>query len=204
MTMQIDHVFYLIVLIVSIVIHEVAHGWAALYYGDTTARDMGRLSLNPIKHIDPIGSILVPVMLLLTGSPYMVGWARPVPYNPNNLNDKKNGTRVVALAGIVANLIIAGVFVIILRIGLTHGMSVPILQFFALIILVNLVLAFFNLLPIPPLDGSKILASFSGPKLREFIETRSMNNAIIFLILAIAIWHFVSPYVFYLYAFLIS
>ncbi len=202
MDTQVDKIFYLIILIISIVIHEIAHGYAALYYGDTTARDMGRLTLNPLKHIDPIGSVIVPLLLFVTGSPYMVGWAKPVPYNPNNLTNEKRGSLFVAIAGILANLSIVIIFTLIIKL---FGQFFPLymLQIMALIVLVNLVLALFNLLPVPPLDGSKILASFGSRRLKEMVEIPSFPRMILFLIVAILLWNIFSPYVWQLYNWLV-
>lgn len=203
MDTQVDKIFYLIVLIFSIVIHELAHGYAALYYGDTTAKDAGRLTLNPIKHIDLVGSIVVPVFLFMIGSPYMVGWAKPVPYNPNNLRNEKLGTRAVAFAGIAANLTIVLIFTLLIRYGGSF-MSTQMIQMSALIVLVNLVLALFNILPIPPLDGSKILASFGNARMRAMVEYPRGITMIGFFIVAIFLWHFLSPYVWQVFNFLIQ
>ncbi len=202
MNTQVDQIFYLIVLILSIVIHEVAHGYAALYYGDTTARDAGRLTLNPIKHIDLFGSILLPLFLFMTGSPYMVGWAKPVPYNPMYLNDEKKGTRAVAFAGILANLCVVAVFTIFVKFFGTK-ISPQMLQLSYLIILINLILAAFNLLPVPPLDGSKILASFGNRRFRDLVEYPRGVVMILFFIVAIFVWHFLAPYVFKIFELLV-
>src|ERR1035437_135579 len=110
-------IFYIAILIMSIVIHEVSHGFMAEYFGDNTARNAGRLTLNPIKHLDLFGSILLPAVLVLSHSPFLFGWAKPVPYNPNNLRDRKWGTIWVAAAGILANFLIAIVFGIIIRLA---------------------------------------------------------------------------------------
>lgn len=202
MNTQVDQIFYLVVLILSIVIHEVAHGYAALYYGDTTAKDNGRLTLNPIKHLDLFGSIILPLFLFMTGSPYMVGWAKPVPYNPMRLTDEKRGTRFVAVAGILANLSIVAIFTIIVRL---FGQTLPMqmVQISLLIILVNLVLAMFNLLPVPPLDGSKILASFGGARFREIVEYPRGILMLVFFVIAIFLWQYLSPFVFYIYSLLV-
>ncbi len=202
MDTQVDKIFYLIVLIFSIVIHELAHGYAALYYGDTTARDEGRLTLNPLKHIDLFGSIILPLLLFMTGSPYMVGWAKPVPYNPRNLRDERKGTLLVAVAGIIANLSIVAIFTLLIRFG-GSLLSPQMLQMSALIILVNLVLALFNLLPVPPLDGSKIIASFGSARLREMVEYPRGISMLGFFLVAIFLWHYFSPYVWIMYDFLI-
>jgi len=203
MNTQVDQIFYLIVLIFSIVIHEVAHGYAALYYGDTTARDAGRLTLNPIKHIDLFGSIILPLILFMTGSPYMVGWAKPVPYNPMRLNNAKKGTRFVAFAGIFANLCLVAIFTIFVRL-FANNLPEKTIQIFLLIIIVNLVLAMFNLLPVPPLDGSKILASFGNSRLREMVEYPSGMTMIFFFIIAIFLWQYLAPFVFKIYTILVS
>lgn len=202
MNTQVDQLFYLVVLIFSIVIHEVAHGYAALRYGDTTARDAGRLTLNPLPHIDLFGSILLPLFLFMTGSPYMVGWAKPVPYNPMHLRDEKRGTRAVAFAGILANLAIAVTFSIIVRFA-GSLMSEAMLGFFSLVILVNLVLALFNLLPVPPLDGSKILASFGSVRFRELVEYPRGILMLVFFVIAIILWRYISPLVFTVYNLLV-
>src|SRR3989338_7856671 len=110
----IDIIFYIVILLFSIVIHEVSHGFMAEYFGDDTARNMGRLTLNPLKHIDPFGSVFLPVILVITHAPFLFGWAKPVPYNPNNLSNLKWGTFWVAAAGILANLFIAIIFGIVI------------------------------------------------------------------------------------------
>ncbi|MBI4087014.1 site-2 protease family protein [Candidatus Kaiserbacteria bacterium] len=150
-------------LILSIIAHEVAHGYVANWLGDPTARFAGRLTLNPIPHIDLIGSIVVPGLLYLSGAGVMFGWAKPVPYNPYNLRDRKWGEALVAAAGPGTNLFIAVVFGLILRFGMSGVDSVFGLDAYAVIASVvysNIVLAFFNLIPIPPLDGSKVLTAF--------------------------------------------
>jgi Zn-dependent protease len=148
--------FFLIVLILSIILHEVAHGYAAEYLGDPTARLEGRLTLNPISHIDPMGSVIIPAFLVLTQSPMLFGWAKPVPYNPYNLRGGKWAEAFVAFAGPGVNILLALGFGLIIRF---FGNSLPeiTLVLASIIAYTNIVLAMFNLLPIPPLDGSKIL-----------------------------------------------
>lgn len=155
--MEISFIFQLAILIVSVVAHEVAHGAMAYYFGDPTAKNLGRLTLNPLKHIDLFGSIIVPGILALTGSGFIVGWAKPVPYNPYNLSNRKVGEFFVSIAGVVVNLIIAIIFGLLLRFSFDLGLSVAVQEIMTYIVLINLVLTVFNLVPIPPLDGSKIL-----------------------------------------------
>ena len=154
--------FQLAILLFSIVIHEVSHGAMAYRLGDPTAKHMGRLTLNPIKHLDLWGSFLVPILLLVVRSPVLFGWAKPVPYNPYNLSNKKWGPAMVAAAGPGANIAIAIVFGLAIRFSsYTSIIETPafagLVQIFSLIVILNILLAVFNLVPIPPLDGSKLL-----------------------------------------------
>jgi len=150
-------IFSIIILIFSVVIHEVAHGYMALRFGDSTAKNMGRLTLNPIKHIDIFGSIIVPMLLILLPGNLILGWAKPVPYNPYNLKNRKWGEFWVAFAGPLSNIIIGTIFILIIRLAPILGLSSIFITLAFTIVLINFVLAFFNLIPIPPLDGSKIL-----------------------------------------------
>jgi len=154
----IDAIFYIAILIMSVVIHEVSHGFMAEYFGDKTARMAGRLTLNPLKHLDPFGSVILPAFLYMTTG-FAFGWARPVPYNPDNLNNKKWGTFFVAAAGVLANFLIAIIFGIILRFAPSFNAPEGVYFIVSTIVIVNLALGIFNLVPIPPLDGSKILFS---------------------------------------------
>ena len=193
-----DAIFYIAILIMSVVIHEVSHGFMAEYFGDNTARNADRLTLNPIKHLDLFGSILLPAVLVLSHSPFLFGWAKPVPYNPNNLSNKKWGTIAVAAAGVLANFVIAIVFGIIIR--LTFGMALP-PGFYVItsaIVVVNLALAIFNLVPIPPLDGSKILFSFLPESAFSFILAYEQYSLILLLVFIV----FFSDYLYPILAFL--
>ena len=155
-------IFSLIILIFSVVIHEVCHGYAALFLGDHTAERQGRLTINPLKHIDLFGSILFPVLSLLLGG-FVFGWAKPVPFNPYNLRNKKWGEAIVAAAGPASNLSIAIVFGLILRFS-TSLQNSSVGALVSLIVILNLMLGIFNLISIPPLDGSRLLLTFLPAK----------------------------------------
>lgn len=160
--MQTDLIFGLIILIVSVILHEVAHGYMANYLGDPTARLQGRLTLNPLSHIDVTGSIILPLLLIISHSPFLIGYAKPVPYNPYNLKGKWAET-LVAAAGPGTNLLLAVIFAALIR-GASVAMTVPMLAAFETIVYINLLLALFNLIPIPPLDGSKVLSGLLGTR----------------------------------------
>ena len=154
----IPFLFYLAILIISVVVHEVSHGAVAYMLGDPTAKLAGRLTLNPIPHIDPFGSLLLPFLLIVAGLPPF-GWAKPVPYNPYNLKNQKWGSALVGAAGPLANLAIAVSFGTLLRflpLG-DNPALVPAATIITMIVYLNITLGIFNLLPIPPLDGSKVL-----------------------------------------------
>jgi Zn-dependent protease len=168
-----DLILYLPVLLFSVVLHEYAHGWQALREGDDTAYMLGRLTLNPVPHIDLFGSILLPLMLALLNSPFMIGWAKPVPVNPRKYRNYKAGDIRVSLAGIVTNLGLALIATILLIATMNLSRVAPALtpslevvaRMMQYGLLVNLVLAFFNLIPIPPLDGSHVLYHLLPPRL---------------------------------------
>ncbi len=149
----------------AVTLHEYAHGWAAMKLGDRTAQMMGRVTLNPIKHIDPIGTILVPLMLIISGSPYLFGAAKPVPVTWRNLNNPKTDMIWVALAGPAANLVMAFMWAVVAKIGLMMGGSLEVLFYMGVAgIQINGILMLLNLLPLPPLDGGRILVGLlPGP-----------------------------------------
>ena len=180
----------IIALVFSVVIHEMAHGYAANWLGDPTARLQGRLSANPLVHIDPLMSVILPGLLVLTGSPILFGAAKPVPYNPYNFTNQKWGEAIVAAAGPAANVFIALVFAVLIRLSDVLALSDTFIQLAISIIFLNIFLAFFNLVPIPPLDGSKILPKFLpfglAMKYSQFRHFMEQNIALSFGIVIIA------------------
>lgn len=187
MPSELFFLFSIAILIFSIVIHEVSHGVMAYWLGDSTAKYAGRLTLNPISHIDPLGSILVPLISYLGGG-FIFGWAKPVPYNPYNLKDQKYGPALVGIAGPGSNLILALVFGILIRILSASDLSSSAFQIFlgllGFVVYINILLAIFNLVPIPPLDGSKILYAVlpdSARKLKAFLDQWGLFLLLIFI-----------------------
>ncbi len=173
---EIHFIFFIAVLIFSVVIHEVSHGFMANILGDHTAKRMGRLTLNPIKHLDPVGSVLVPILTYFASNGALpFGWAKPVPYNPYNLRDQRWGEAKVAAAGPLSNILLAVFFGIIIRLAASGTIilgSAP-MEILFTIVTVNLSLAVVNLLPIFPLDGSRVFFAFFPYHMRyveEFME----------------------------------
>lgn len=198
---EIIQVFAFLVLIFSIIIHEYAHGWVADQLGDPTARYMGRLTLNPIAHIDLMGSIIVPLLLYISQAGFIVGWAKPVPYNPYNLRDQKKGPALVALAGPGVNFLIAIIFGIIIRILVAQDpiAYANIITFFSIIVLYNILLAVFNLVPLPPLDGSKILEYILPPSFHGIMETLEKNYMLFLVIFILFGFGLIIPIINFLY-----
>ncbi len=163
-----EFLVFLPVLLISVVFHEVAHALVAKWEGDDTAHRLGRVTLNPIPHLDPMGSLFVPLLLYFLPGEFLFGWAKPVPVNPRNYRDPKWGDIRVSLAGIVANLGLAVVLTLLTAVlfrvspslGGVGGVLSVLIQAFYVGIYLNLILAFFNLIPIPPLDGSHVLFHF--------------------------------------------
>ena len=155
-----NEIITLLILIFSIVLHEVAHGYAANWLGDPTARLAGRLTANPIKHIDPLGSVIIPAFLFFSGAQFLFGWAKPVPYNPYNLRNQKWGESFVAAAGPLTNLFLAVIFAILIRSSSALNLDASMVEMFGYIVFINVLLAVFNAIPFPPLDGSKIIVPF--------------------------------------------
>lgn len=178
----------------SIVVHEVAHGLAALSQGDQTAKYQGRLTLNPLKHIDPFGSVILPLLFVMTGSNIVFGWAKPVPYNPYNLRNGRWSELWVAFAGPLSNICIALLAGLTIRL-LGAGLPEATIEILSIATLINLVLAIFNLVPLPPLDGSKILFSLlpeQTQKLRDVFERYGIFLTIIFIFF---VWQFFTPFI---------
>ena len=175
--------------LLAIVLHEVAHGWVADRLGDNTARFMGRLTLNPLKHIDPIGTILIPIALIVVGSPFLFGYAKPVPVNFNKLNHPKRDMIWVALAGPVTNIILALISTAILAATMTWLTAVPwFAEPLALMcqasIIINIVLCIFNLIPLPPLDGGRVaIGLLPGPLAYRLSRIEPFGFLIIVLLL---------------------
>ena len=168
-------------LVPAIVIHEVSHGWAAYALGDTTAKDKGRLSLNPVRHIDPWGTILLPLLMVAVLG-FGFGYAKPVPINPYRFKDYRRGMFLTAIAGPASNLVLAALSGVLFQVVGGAGLIGQLLYFFALM---NLVLMFFNLIPLPPLDGSRVLPLFLSDRALESYHSIERYG---FLIIIAALW----------------
>lgn len=185
-------IFLYIIIVISAVVHEYSHGFTAYYLGDPTAKNEGRLTLNPLVHMDLFGTVILPLFLLLTGGIF-IGYAKPVPYNPNNLRDKKYGSLKVAIAGPLSNLFIALALGLFLRFFsgsiLASGIVPPIfLSLIALVVIINIALVLFNMIPFPPLDGSKVFFDLF-PRYWQ----RVMDMGFMGLILALLVAFFLLP-----------
>lgn len=198
--MQIDFVFWWVaILIMSVVIHEVSHGYAASILGDETARYQGRLTLNPLKHLDLFGSIILPLILVLTKAGFIFGWAKPVPYNPYNLRPGRWSEATVAVAGPASNLLIALVFGLVLRSNIFAFLGPAFVEITSAIVFINILLAIFNLVPIPPLDGSKILFALFPDRLVHFRESFERYGIFFVLIFIFFLWRLIFPIIIWLF-----
>ncbi len=196
--MQPDIVFYLVILILSIIVHEVAHGYAANALGDPTARLAGRLTLNPIPHIDLFGSVILPILCVISPGHFLFGWAKPVPYNPYNLKSQRWGEFIVAGAGVATNLFFAVIFGLATRYLSASGLDTA-AGATAIITLVNLFLGLFNLIPIPPLDGFTVLRGLLPYRFAtafHSFQTRLAQGGIITLVLFLLVFSylFLEPF----------
>lgn len=196
--MQIDIIFSIAVLALSVILHEVAHGYTANWLGDPTARLAGRLTLNPLSHIDLVGSILLPAILVISHSPMLIGYAKPVPYNPYNLRGRY-AEGWVAFAGPATNILLALIFGLAIRL-FGAELDPTLLTAFGTIAYVNMLLALFNLIPIPPLDGSKVLSSLFmaiSPGLARGYDAFRLNferlGVLSGTLLILVIFYFLSP-----------
>jgi Zn-dependent protease len=172
----------------AITVHEVAHGWAALKLGDKTAQVLGRLTLNPLKHIDMIGTVIVPLVLLWLGG-FVFGWAKPVPVNPNNLRNRRY-MALVSFAGPFSNLVMAFIWALVMKLGVYFGghvthAALPLVYMGQAGVLINLVLFFLNMLPIPPLDGGRIISALLPGKKAYWFDKIEPFGLIILLLLLV-------------------
>lgn len=191
--------FRVAVLIYSVVIHEISHGLAANSLGDATAKNLGRLTLNPIRHLDLFGSVLLPLFLFLVGSPFIFGYAKPVPYNPLNLSDRRFGPAKVAVAGPLSNIALAVLFGAVFRFLPDVFSSALVPQLLTEIIIINLVLAVFNLFPVPPLDGHWLLISMLPFRLRWIQDFMYRYSLFLFFIFLFFIFPLIIPVIPFLF-----
>jgi Zn-dependent protease len=196
----ISAVITIAIVIFSIVLHEVSHGYAANALGDPTARLQGRLTLNPLSHLDLVGSILVPAITWFSGG-FIFGWAKPVPYNPYNLKAGRFSEALVAAAGPATNILLALIFGLLIRLG---GTNIPdgLFSVALIVVVANIALAVFNLIPAPPLDGSKILASLLPFSSAQKLRALERYGFIFVLIIILVAWRFITPVIGYLFTLL--
>jgi len=193
--------FFFFIIIPSAIIHEYAHAWAADQLGDPTAKQAGRLTLNPLAHIDIWGTILMPIILFwISKGMFLFAYAKPVPFNPYNLRNQKHGSGLVALAGPLANLIIALIFGLIIRFSTITSLT----SLLGIVVYANILLAIFNLLPIPPLDGSKILFSFLPSRFRHYEMVMQRYGFFILLLFIFFGFQIIFPIIFSIYKLIVG
>ncbi len=199
--MQAQNIVFIVILLISVIIHELAHGYAADSMGDPTPRLAGRLTLNPLAHLEWFGSLILPALLVISGAPFVIGWAKPVPFNPHYLKNRKWGGALVAFAGPISNIALAVIFALILKfVAVSAFMS----SFFVGIVIINIALAIFNLIPIPPLDGHHILYALLPEQfsyVKDFLRKYSLIILIVFIMYG---WQFISPIIMRAAEFLLS
>ncbi len=193
--MDISTTIQIIILIFSVIVHEVSHGYMAYWLGDPTAKLANRLNFNPVNHLDLFGSFIVPAFLLLAHSPFLFGWAKPVPYNPYNLRNQKYGPALVGLAGPLSNLLLALLAGVLLKALLVFNIDNDfLLMILAITVFINILLMVFNLFPIPPLDGSKLL--FAIIPVSEHTQRTLEQYGFVFLVIFLLLFSDVFGLVF--------
>lgn len=194
----INNLFLVIILIISFMVRNIVYGYVANWLGDPTARLSGRITANPLSHIDPLGSVIIPGLLIFTNTGIILGWPKPMPYNKYNFTNQKWGETIVGVSGSLANLALAVIFALIIQFA---PISVNFLDLAVDVVLLNLFLAFFNLIPIPPLDGSKILANLLPFKLSykysQLIHSMEMNPLLSLVIILLLFMFFIGGPFFY-------
>lgn len=191
-------IYQIPILLFSVILHEYAHGWMAERKGDDTARVMGRLTFNPLPHIDPVGSILLPLIASLTGGP-LIGWAKPVPVNPYRLGDPVRDMMWVGAAGPVSNLLLAAACSLALFVVRLSGIGDPLIfSFLRYAVVINVLLPVFNMVPVPPLDGSRVVAGLLPPRLaHEYMKIEPYGIFIIFILISSGFfWRLIMPVVY--------
>ncbi len=186
------------ILIMSVVLHELSHGYVAELMGDPTPRLQGRLTVNPLKHLELFGSVIVPIITSLAH--FTFGWAKPIEWNPYNVKNRRLGEFLISLAGPVANIFLAVIFGLVIRFG-AESMPFNFLAICSYVVAINITLAIFNLIPIPPLDGSKILFSLLPPRMSHIRSGFEQYSIFLVLVLILFLWKYIAPvipFIFYL------
>jgi Zn-dependent protease len=197
--------FFFLIIIPSAIIHEYVHGWAADQLGDPTAKLAGRLTLNPKAHVDIWGTIFMPIFLLLiSGGSFMFAYAKPVPYNPYNLKDQRWGPALVGAAGPLSNLFLAIIFGILLRVLPINILNPAFFSLLSIIVYANILLAVFNLVPVPPLDGSKVLFALLPDSMAHFKQSFERNGFLILLIFLFFGFQIIVPIINFVYRIIVG